>query len=127
MIRRSMLVVLAALALFIGACGGDDGGGGTATGEAAENGGDGGGGGGLQITASGTAFDTDSLSAPAGELEVTLTNEDGTTHTFTIDDLDVNLEVEGGNSDSTSFEAEAGTYEYHCRFHSSMTGELTVE
>ena len=124
MIRRTMLAVLAAAALFIGACGGDDGGG-AANGGAAENGS--GGGGGLQITASGTAFDTDSLSAPAGEIEVTLTNEDGTTHTFTIDDLDADLEVDGGNSDSTTFEAEAGTYEYRCRFHSSMTGELTVE
>src|SRR5918999_4859645 len=67
MTKRTILVVLAAATLIMGACGGDDDGG------SANGGGNGGdGGGGLQITASGTAFDTDSLSAPAGEVEVTL-------------------------------------------------------
>jgi plastocyanin len=122
LVKRTILVVVTVGALLMGACGGDDDGG-----EANGTGDGGGGGGGLQITASGTAYDPESLTAPAGDIEVSLTNEDGIAHTFTIDDLDVDLEVDGDSSDSVSFSAEAGTFEYNCRFHSQMTGDLTVE
>jgi plastocyanin len=122
---RTILVVLTASALMLGACGGDDDEGGESNGGGGSEGG--GSGGAIELVASGTAFEPTSLSGPAGDMEVSFTNEDGVTHTFTIDDLDVDLQVDGGNSDSVSFTAEAGTYEYRCTIHSQMTGELTAE
>lgn len=115
---RPIILVTFAAALVAAACGGGDG-----------NRTDGGraGGGGLQVIGSGSFFDPESLTAPAGDIEVTLNNEDSVGHTFTIEDLDVDLVVAGGHSDSASFSAKPGNYSYICRFHTQMTGELTVE
>lgn len=48
-------------------------------------------------------------------------------HTLTIADLDVDLVVEGGKSNSVSVPAQSGPSRTSLRFHPQMTGELTVE
>ncbi|HZA20907.1 MAG TPA: cupredoxin domain-containing protein [Actinomycetota bacterium] len=117
--RRGAGVALVAIALILGACGGDD-----------DGGGDGGGGSEtLDVTARDFEFAETSLSVPAGEeVEVQFTNEGEAEHSFTVEDLEVEVEADGGESATTTFTADAGTYEFHCEYHpDQMTGELTVE
>jgi plastocyanin len=114
--KRALGVALLLGALIVfGACGGDDEGGG--------------GGGTLDVTAEDFQFAETSPSVPAGEeIEVQFTNDGEAEHSFTVEDLDVEVEAEGGESATTTFTADAGSYEFHCEYHpDQMTGELTVE
>ncbi|HEV8489114.1 MAG TPA: cupredoxin domain-containing protein [Candidatus Limnocylindrales bacterium] len=53
-------------------------------------------------------------------------NEDGVTHTATLDDLDCDTDqITSGQTGVLVF-SEAGTYAYHCRIHSSMHGTITI-
>ena len=82
----------------------------------------------VELTASGNEFSTETLEADAGEVSVFVTNEDGTFHTFTIDELDVDLAIPGGTSARVTFDAEPGTYEFYCVPHQpDMDGELTIQ
>jgi plastocyanin len=115
---RALLATAVTGVLLFTACGGDD---------------DGGAGGGsetLQVTARDFEFADTSPSAPAGtDVMVEFTNEGEAEHSFTVEDLDVEVEADGGESATTTFTAdEAGTYEFHCEYHpDQMTGELTIE
>lgn len=72
------------------------------------------------------AFQPDSLSIAAG-VPTKLNNEGAVAHTFTIDGSPVDVEVQPGASESApTDELDPGTYSFHCRFHSQMTGTLTV-
>ena len=114
-------LVIAVVALT--ACGGgsNDSSGGSDTG---------GGGGGtpVTVTAKDFAFSPNEISAePGEEVELTFQNDDDTTHTFTSDDLGVDLSVDGGKSGTATFTApDSGSVEWHCTIHSSMTGTITV-
>jgi plastocyanin len=117
-----MVVVMVALGLV--ACGDDDDdGGGTAATEqssssAEENT--------VAVTAKGFAFDPTSAKAEAGEVYFSITNEDDTKHTFTIDGTDVDISLDPKGTGTAEADLDAGTYEWHCTIHSSMTGTLTV-
>jgi plastocyanin len=123
-----VLVVVLVAGLLTAACasepeeatGGTAGGGGGAAVRAGE--------GGNRVVASDFSFRPQVLELQPGEkAEVTFVNEDGTTHSFTSEELEVDVEAEGGTSASVSLTApEAGTAEFHCRFHSQMTGEIAV-
>ena len=79
------------------------------------------------MTAADIAFDPTELTVAAGET-ITLRNEDDVEHSFTIDDPEVDVEAEGGEEASVTAPDEAGTYDFHCRYHpDQMTGTLTVE
>lgn len=129
------LTVLLVSALAFTACGDDDdddtgGGGATATQTAA--GGSPTAAGGdtepleLTITAEGFAFDVEDIEAAAGqEVNITLVNEDSAEHSFTIGSEDV-TEAEGGEQAEGSFTASNDTTEFHCKYHPSMTGTITV-
>jgi plastocyanin len=113
--RRALFAAVVVGVLLLGACGGDDGGsGGSET---------------LQITAQDFQFaDTSPTASADSEVTVEFTNEGEQEHSFTVEELDVEVEAEGGESAETSFTAEAGTYEFHCEYHpDQMTGELTIE
>ena len=57
---------------------------------------------------------------------VTWTNKDGTAHTVTADDNSFNSgNMANGASFSHKFDA-AGTYPYHCQYHSMMTASIIV-
>ena len=126
MAKRVIVALLAGCLLFAGACGGGDD-----PAEPADAGADNGGADPLPVTvtAANLAFDQDAITAHAThEVELTLANEDSTAHTFTIEELDVDVEAEAGAEVSTTFTPEeTGTFEFKCRFHPAMTGELTVE
>jgi plastocyanin len=122
--RKHLLTLLVVPALAMAACAGDDGdsgdGGGTADAGSSA-------GGGLEVTASGFAFEPDALTATAGEATtVTFTNDDADAHTFTIEELDVDIAAGGGETAEGELTADAGDYEFVCRIHPSMTGTLTV-
>jgi plastocyanin len=72
------------------------------------------------------AFAPSSLSASAGSVHFAVTNRDPATHTFTITGTDVDVRLSGGTSGSATSTLAAGSYEFHCKIHGSMTGTLTV-
>lgn len=115
------------LSLVVAACSSDDGGGGTtdttggATGTTAETGS---GGGGTTITIAGFAFDPDTITV-SGPTEVTVTNDDSTTHTFTLDDGSVDETVEPGATETVTVDVSASTG-FHCNIHPQMTGQIEV-
>jgi plastocyanin len=120
------------LSLVVAACSSDDNGGGTtattggatggATGSTAATGG--GGGGGTTITIAGFAFDPDTITV-SGPTEVTVTNQDTTTHTFTLDDGSVDETVEPGATVTVTVDVSAATG-FHCNIHPQMTGQIEV-
>jgi len=115
------------LSLVVAACSNDDGGGGTtdttggATGTTAETGSSGGG---TTITIAGFAFDPDTITV-SGPTEVTVTNDDSTTHTFTLDDGSVDQTVEPGATETVTVDVSASTG-FHCNIHPQMTGQIEV-
>jgi plastocyanin len=115
--HASALVVLSVGALLLGACGEDDGGG-SASGETTE------------LVAQDFSFDPTTLDLAAGEeVTVTLMNEGEAEHSFTVEELDVETEAEGGESSEVSFTApDEGTVEFFCKYHpDQMTGEISVD
>jgi hypothetical protein len=63
----------------------------------------------VAIESRNAAFSTTSLAAPAGQVTVVLTNSDLFRHTFTIDELDVNVEAPLGGTREETFTAPPGT------------------
>ncbi len=136
MTRRLFLLLFASLALAVGAtaCGGDDDDGEPAAEETATHEEDDGGEGThLQLAAdpSGAfAFDQTSLSAPAGDITIELTNDSSVPHNVEIEGDGVSETITG---DTTELMAtlEAGEYVYFCNLpghrEGGMEGTLTVE
>ena len=123
--KRSLLTLLAAALMLAGACGGGD--------EPQEAGGDedlssadalp------VTMTASKFAFQPESLEGHATHsIDFTFVNEDDVEHSFTIDEMEVDLEAAGGEEATTTFTPEeTGTFEFYCRYHpDTMTGEIKV-
>jgi plastocyanin len=127
---RRLLAALTVATILLGglaACGDDDDDGGTvASGETGSSDDAGGDEQTISVTAKGFAFDPTSATATAGEVYFEVENDDTTKHTFTIDDTDVDIQLDPGKSGEAEADLEAGTYEWHCTIHSSMTGTLTV-
>jgi plastocyanin len=62
-------------------------------------------------------FDPDTLTVKAGsEVEIALTNEGAIEHNMTIEDADVDQDLDGGESTSFTFTAPdaPGEYQIHC-------------
>lgn len=118
------------LSLVVAACSSDDDGGGTtgttggATGSATGSTETGSGGGGTTITIAGFAFDPDTITV-SGPTEVTVTNEDSATHTFTLDDGSVDETIEPGATKTVTVDVSASTG-FHCNIHPQMTGQIEV-
>lgn len=81
----------------------------------------------IELVTSSLSFSDTTLEVDSEEVGVFVTNDDLTLHTFTIDELDVNLAVPGGKSGRVSFQAEPGTYTFYCVPHEyDMKGKLEV-
>ena len=80
----------------------------------------------ITITVSGNAFDPATAEAAAGKVVFNVTNQDSVKHTFTIDGTDVDIALDPNGSGSAEAELAPGTYPWHCKIHTSMTGTLTV-
>lgn len=86
----------------------------------------------VEIDAVDGSFEPSTLEVTAGSTVTIDFENDGTNpHTFTIEELDVDAEVQPDQSTSidVTFPEEPGTIEFVCRFHESqgMTGTFEVE
>lgn len=81
---------------------------------------------GQAVSIDGFAFAPSSLTVPAGST-VTWSNEQGVAHTVTATDGSFDSgSLDQGDEFSQTFDA-AGTFDYFCAIHPSMTGTVSVE
>ena len=82
----------------------------------------------LRLATEDIEFSEESLEASAGQVAVFVENKDQTFHTFTIEELDVSLDIPASKSARVTFDAEAGEYEFFCEPHKEdMKGTITIE
>ena len=116
-----LLGALFALTMLAAACGGNDtppAGNGGSPNESASSGG------GSDLTIVDFAFSPTELSVTEGQT-ISITNTGDVSHTFTTDDGAVDQTISPGETaDVTLTGVTSGGF--HCRFHSQMTGTLTV-
>jgi len=74
------------------------------------------------LTIANSAFSEASVTAGT---EFTIANDDGRPHTVTDDADSFDVEVPPGGTATLKIDAP-GTYQIHCRIHSSMHGTITV-
>jgi plastocyanin len=117
-----LLGVVVALSLLAAACGGDEtpqAGDGGSPSESASTGG-----GGSDLTIVDFGFSPTELSVTEGQT-ISITNTGDVSHTFTTDDDAIDQTISPGETvDVTLTGVASGGF--HCRFHSQMTGTLTV-
>jgi plastocyanin len=125
--------LVGALALAAAGCGGDDGGGTAGATTAAPEttaapGTTAGGEDELKLTAQGFAWSQTSLQMQAGsEVTVEVSNRDSTTHSFTFPDAGADQDIPAGEDATVAFTAPAaGSHQFRCKYHGSMTGTVTV-
>lgn len=86
---------------------------------------------GIHLVSENVAFSETDLTARAGAVTVTLENKDLFWHTFTIEELGVDLRVPIGAKIPVTFQAPAGQYRFICAIpghpEAGMEGTLTVE
>jgi plastocyanin len=84
----------------------------------------------ISLVAENVAFSDDVLVVPPGEVTVEVANRDLFWHTFTVEDLGVDLRVPVGAERIVAFEAPPGTYQYVCAIpghpEAGMKGSLIV-
>ncbi len=81
----------------------------------------------ILVVAEDIEFHPVSVAAPGTTIAVHVTNRDSTRHTFTIDELGVDLNLPPNSTQRVSFTADPGTFRFFCRPHDpSMQGELVV-
>ncbi len=81
----------------------------------------------IEIVAEEAEFSPTSISG-SGTVGVFVDNKDPIRHTFTIEALDIDLNLPGGTSRRVDITAEPGTYEFLCEVpgHDDMKGTLTI-
>lgn len=133
MLWKILVIPILALALAAAACGDDDGGGdnapdgttppaGTATDAPTDAPSDSV----IAVQAIDFAFDQGSISATAGTVvEVDFANGGVASHTFTVDELGVDLLLAGGDNGTVQFTFPDESFEFYCRIHpTQMRGTL---
>ncbi|MEP7059184.1 MAG: cupredoxin domain-containing protein [Actinomycetota bacterium] len=115
------MVLIAVASMLLGACSSS-----SSSSTPAPAGTEGGGAGStLALTAKDFAFSPTALTANAGSVTVTVTNDATRTHSFTLDDDSVTKDIPAGTSQEVVLDL-TGTVSFHCRFHSQMVGTITV-
>ena len=129
-VRKTLMACVLASALLAGACGGGSG---DEADGSSDAGGDSGGGMAealpITVTAAKFKFDPKSFEGHATHtFEMTFVNEDDTQHSFTIDEMEVDIEAAGGEEVTEEFTPEeTGSFEYYCKYHpDTMKGKLEV-
>jgi plastocyanin len=78
------------------------------------------------VTIQDLAFDPDCFAAQSASA-ITVENKDSVTHTFTIDGTQVDVSINGGDTfNGESAGLEPGSYDFHCKIHSTMHGTVIV-
>jgi plastocyanin len=113
---RTILILVTGLALTpLGACGSSSSSGGQGTP--------------VSLVAKNTTFDKTTISAqPGTTITVTVQNMDTVTHSFTTTSgPTADMDIAGGASNSVTFTPpQSGTVSFHCKYHASMTGTITL-
>jgi uncharacterized cupredoxin-like copper-binding protein len=78
------------------------------------------------------AFDPKALTIPANtDVTISLPNTGAAQHNFSIDELNISVDVPPGQTGSVTINAPAGTYQYYCNVpghkEAGMFGTLTVQ
>jgi glucose/arabinose dehydrogenase/plastocyanin len=78
------------------------------------------------------AFKPEDLTIPAGtDVTISLPNTGAALHNFSIDELQISVDVAPGDTGSVTINAPAGTYQYYCNVpghkEAGMAGTLTVQ
>ena len=82
----------------------------------------------IRLIAEDIEFSEDSLDASGGQISVFVENKDQTLHTFTIEELDVSLDIPASKSARVTFDAEPGEYEFFCQPHKEdMKGTIRID
>ena len=112
---------LFAVVIVLAACSSDDGGGGSekATGGPGDDTASG-----TTITIEGSTFDPDTITV-SGPTEVTISNTDSFTHTFTLDDGSVSELIAGGETVTVTIDVSETTG-WVCNIHPGMSGTIEV-
>jgi plastocyanin len=81
------------------------------------------------LTAKDFSFKPTEFTLQAGKnVTFVVDNQDSAEHNLTIEDLDVSKDVEGGETINQAVTPDAGTYQFHCKYHpDQMKGTITVE
>jgi plastocyanin len=77
-------------------------------------------------------FDPSTLTIPANtDVTVSLPNNGVSLHNFSIDELNISVDVQPGQTGSVTINAPAGTYQFYCNVpghkEAGMVGTLTVQ
>ena len=79
-----------------------------------------------KITIADLAFQPNCFELPAGADTLTVENTDGTDHTFTMDEIELNEDIDSGETVAIDVSAiNDGVWPFHCSIHPVMTGFLT--
>ncbi len=85
---------------------------------------------GILLATENMGFSSTELVAKTGEITIQLDNHDLWWHTFTIDELGINLQVPMGANQQVTFKAPPGTYRFYCgipgHVDAGMQGTLIV-
>lgn len=86
---------------------------------------------GVEVVSHDIYFDPEEVSIPADtDVTISLPNEGVTLHNFSIDELDVDVDIEPGATEEVAVNAPAGEYLYYCNVPghqaAGMEGTLTV-
>ncbi len=102
------------------AAGSPEAGGGTASGEQE-----------ITVTAHDIYFDPAEIHAKAGKVKFILPNEGAAEHDFSIDELNVQVNMPAGTTQTVEVDLPAGTYQFYCNIpghkDAGMVGTLVVE
>ncbi len=81
----------------------------------------------IQIVAEDVEFSPDALSGAGGSVGVLVDNRDPIRHTFTIEALNIEVELPANTARRVDVSAAPGTYEFKCTVpgHENMKGTLT--
>jgi plastocyanin len=131
-LRLRAVAAAAVLTLTLAACssgsdgGGGTGGGGTAASPTAVDAG--GGASATTIDQANFSFTPATFSVKSGSTVTVDNTTPSTAHTFTIEGSNVDVTLEGGQSQAVTIDVAPGTYTFICRFHQAqgMKGTITV-
>jgi plastocyanin len=81
----------------------------------------------IDLTAANISFDRTQIDAQAGAMTFVVKNNDKVEHNLTIENGNVNKDVEGGKTVKAGATLKAGTYAFHCEYHpAQMKGTIVV-
>jgi plastocyanin len=80
----------------------------------------------VDVTMQDSKFNPSTITIEKGQ-DLELINKDGFEHNFSITSANISVDIAAGEDQEPALGAlTAGTYDFFCKYHSGMTGKLTV-